>query len=130
MFGIIHTFITIVVLTNTHKVTHGLILCHITLFYHSILVGRQMQDDGICSIIKVIGSAMDQKNGHVIYLNLKAPPASWARHFSLFVEGDCQVFANAAMDALTATDKPKEDWFTYIKKVERRRDMRPLWDWV
>ncbi|KAF8803045.1 DHS-like NAD/FAD-binding domain-containing protein, partial [Phlegmacium glaucopus] len=56
------------------------------------VVGTSLKIPGICSIIRVIGSAMDQKNGHVIYLNLKAPPASWARHFSLFVEGDCQVF--------------------------------------
>jgi hypothetical protein len=46
MFGIVHTFIANAVLTNAHKVTHGLILRRIAVFYHSILVGRKIQDDG------------------------------------------------------------------------------------
>lgn len=95
------------------------------------VVGTSLKIPGIADIIKVIGSAIDKKNGHVIYLDLNAPPASLEKRFSLCIEGDCQVFAKAAFDALNSTEDLGSDGLTcYSRQVEERRDMRPLWDWM
>jgi len=95
------------------------------------VVGTSLKIPGIGNIIKVIGSAIDKMNGHVIYLDLNAPPASLAKRFSLCIEGDCQVFAKAAIDVLNSTKDPGLDGLTYnARQVDDRRDMRPLWDWM
>ena len=107
--------------TDTQNVSEGNVL---------FVVGTSLKIPGISDIIKLIGSAVDKANGHVIYLDLKAPPTSLAKRFSLCIEGDCQVFAEAAINILKSTeDLGSENLHNNAREVEGRRDMRPLWDW-
>jgi hypothetical protein len=46
MFGIVHTFVSPVTLTNTEKSKHGLLLRRIAGFYHDVLVLQRLEDDG------------------------------------------------------------------------------------
>jgi NAD-dependent histone deacetylase SIR2 len=99
------------------------------------VVGTSLKIPGISDIIKLIGSALEKANGHVIYLDLKAPPTSLAKRFSLCIEGDCQVFAEAAINNLKSTEDLGSDNLHFNARqvegqVEGRRDMRPLWDWM
>lgn len=95
------------------------------------VVGTSLKIPGISDIIKAIGSAIDKANGHVIYLDLEAPPTSMAKHFSLCIQGDCQVFAKATIDVLHSGEELGSDGLTYYtRQVEGRQDMRPLWDWI
>jgi NAD-dependent histone deacetylase SIR2 len=107
--------------TDVQNVSEGNVL---------LIVGTSLKIPGISSIIKLIGSAIDKENGHVIYLDLKAPPTSLAKRFSLCIEGDCQVFAEAAINILKSTEDRGSDKLNYkARQVEGRQDMRPLWDW-
>ena len=94
------------------------------------VVGTSLKIPGISNIIKLIGSALDKVNGQIIYLDLKAPPTSLAKRFSLHIEGDCQVFAEAAINILKSIDLGSDDLHYNSRHVEGRRDMRPLWDWM
>ena len=108
--------------TDVQNVSEGNVL---------FVVGTSLKIPGINKIIKLIGSAVDKVNGHVIYLDLKAPPTSLAKRFSMCIEGDCQVFAEAAIKFLKSTEDLGSDNLYYnARQVEVRRDMRPLWDWM
>jgi NAD+-dependent protein deacetylase SIR2 len=92
-----------------------------------LVVGTSLKIPGINSIMKLIGPAFDKANGHIIYLDLKAPPTTWSKRFSMCIEGDCQVFAEAAINILKSTENLDN---ATGRQVEERRDMRPLWDWM
>jgi len=108
--------------TDAQNVSEGSVL---------FVVGTSLKIPGITDIIKLIGSAVDKANGQVIYLDLRAPPTSLAKRFSLCIEGDCQVFAKAAINILKSTEGLGSDNLHYNSRQEEgRRDMRPLWDWM
>ncbi|PPQ70781.1 hypothetical protein CVT25_000035 [Psilocybe cyanescens] len=95
-----------------------------------VVVGTNLDMPGIIQIIQTIGTAIDEIAGHAIYIDLKAPPTFLSKQFSHFVQGDCQEFAMGAIDKLNDGERDKLVECTYIEEMERRRDMRPLWDWM
>jgi len=46
MFGIVHSFVGPMSLTNADKPTHGIVLRRIAGFYHDALVQQRLEDDG------------------------------------------------------------------------------------
>jgi NAD+-dependent protein deacetylase SIR2 len=95
-----------------------------------LVVGTSLQIPGVAKIIKIIGSAVERVKGDVIYLNHNAPPPALANRFSIFVQGDCQRFAEAAITLLTEEKPMGSEEINYVNAVEQRRDMRPLWVWL
>jgi NAD-dependent histone deacetylase SIR2 len=97
-----------------------------------LVVGTSLKIPGIIEIIKLIGSAVADSNGSVIYLDLNRPPTSLEKYFTLFVEGDCEKFAKDAIHALTPVEErgEKVDGMPYMESSALRQDLRPLWDWI
>lgn len=97
-----------------------------------LVVGTSLKIPGVLEIIKLIGSAVTNSNGNIIYLDLNPPPTSLQKNFTLCVEGDCEEFAKAAIDALTPIkeQQQKKEEELYMERAALRQDLRPLWDWI
>jgi NAD-dependent SIR2 family protein deacetylase len=93
-----------------------------------LIVGTSLKIPGVIGIIKLLGSAVSEFDGNVIYMDLNPPPASLAKYFTFCVQGDCQIFAKAAIHALNPAEEQEPK--TYMEHVSLRQDFRPLWDWI
>lgn len=102
-----------------------------------LVVGTSLKTFGSVDLIKKLSANLRKnKNGPVYYMDLENPPANLVDVFHLFVQTDCQKFANHMLEELDKSNVPltsfqkKDDLKDWVNAGTIRNDFRPSWAWV
>jgi NAD-dependent histone deacetylase SIR2 len=106
-----------------------------------LVVGTSLKVPGTARLIKQFSKKLHSNSlQHSIYLDINPPSKKWHEVFDVFIEGDCQIFAQTLRQSILApsssltsqqqSDESNQNLQGYLVNIEERQDFRPSWNWL